>query len=90
MRNPSPSPPLARALVQDGIGRAYGAQALLRFSPVEPLTGFIAYTLSRSERRHDSDSAFRLFDQDQTHVLTAVANGRWRGWTLGLRFRLAT
>jgi hypothetical protein len=90
MRNPSPSPPLARALVQDGVGRVYGAQALVRVSPARAFSGWIAYTVSRSERRHDSDTAYRLLDQDQTHLLTAVASGRWRGFTLGTRFRLAT
>jgi hypothetical protein len=54
MRNPDPSPPLARALVQDGVGRAYGAQVLLRFAPHPAVFGWVAYTLSRSERRHDS------------------------------------
>jgi hypothetical protein len=90
LRNPNPSPPLAHALVQDGVGRVYGAQALLRFSPVPAFSGWIAYTISRSERRHDSDACYRLLDQDQTHLLTAVANARWRGFTLGTRFRLAT
>lgn len=90
MRNPNPSPPLAHALVQDGVGRVYGAQALVRLAPGKLLSGWIAYTISRSERRHDSDPSWRLLDQDQTHVLTAVASARWRGLALSTRFRLAT
>jgi hypothetical protein len=90
MRNPDPNPPLAQALVQDGEGRAYGAQVLLRFTPHPVLSGWLAYTLSRSERRHDGDPAYRLLDQDQTHLLTAVENVTFRGLVLGLRFRLAT
>jgi hypothetical protein len=90
LRNPNPSPPLAHALVQDGVGRVYGAQALVRFTPAPALSGWLAYTISRSERRHDAEPNYRLLDQDQTHVLTAVANARWRGFTLGTRFRLAT
>jgi hypothetical protein len=90
MRNPDASPALARALVQDGVGRAYGAQILLRFSPHPALSGWLAYTLSRSERRHASDSSYRLLDQDQTHLLTFAANASRGGFVLGVRFRLAS
>jgi len=90
MRNSDPSPPLAHALVQDGVGRAYGAQLLLRFRPYPAFSGWVAYTLSRSERRHEGDASYRLLDQDQTHLLTAVENVTFRGLVLGLRFRLAT
>ncbi len=90
MRNPAPSPPLAQALVQDGQGRVLGAQLLLRFTPRPALSGWLAYTLSRSERRHEGDAAYRLLDQDQTHLLTAVGNATFRGFVLGMRFRLAT
>ncbi len=90
MRNPDPSPPLAHALVQDGVGRAYGAQLLLRFRPHPAFSGWVAYTLSRSERRHEGDPSYRLLDQDQTHLLTAVENVTFRSLVLGLRFRLAT
>jgi hypothetical protein len=90
MRNPDASPALAHALVQDGVGRAYGAQILLRFSPHSALSGWLAYTLSRSERRHASDPSYRLLDQDQTHLLTFAAHASRRGFVLGVRFRLAS
>jgi hypothetical protein len=89
-RNPDASPPLAQALVQDGVGRAYGAQLLVRFAPGSAFSGWLAYTISRSERRHASESSYRLFDQDQTHMLTAVANARLGGFVFGTRFRTAT
>jgi hypothetical protein len=90
MRNQNPSPALAQALVQDGVGRAYGAQILLRYSPHPALSGWLAYTISRSERRHSSESVYRLLDQDQTHLLTCAANASFAGFVVGLRFRLAT
>ncbi len=90
MRNPAPSPPLAQALVQDGQGRVLGAQILLRFTPHPALSGWVAYTLSRSERRHEGDASYRLLDQDQTHLLTAVGNATLHGFVVGFRFRLAT
>jgi len=90
MRNPDANPGLAHALVQDGVGRAFGGQILLRFAPHPALSGWLAYTLSRSERRHSFESTYRLFDQDQTHVLTFVGTASWRAFVLGTRFRLAS
>src|SRR5262249_53254288 len=46
--------------------------------------------LSRSQRKYDDDPAFRLFDFDQTHVLTLVASWERRGFGIGTRFRYAT
>ncbi len=77
-----------------GSGRVYGSELLLRFKPTtgdRRFFGWIAYTLSRSERR-DSDSAdYYRYDYDQTHILTALASYKLgRGWQLGARFRYVT
>jgi TonB family protein len=90
VRNPSPTPMLAEALLQEGIGRAYGVQTLLRQAPWHGFFGWVSYTLSRSERRDTPGSHWRLLDYDQPHVLTVVANKELRAWTVGLRFRYAT
>jgi len=90
MRNPDASPPLPVLWFQDGVGRAYGAQILLRFSPHPALSGWLAYTLSRSERRHSSEYCCRLLDQDQTHLLTFPPMRRGAVFVLGVRFRLAS
>jgi TonB family protein len=90
-RSPLESPRRAEALVQDGSGRAFGAQVLVRLDEIEGFSGWIAYTLSRAERRDREDAAWRLFDFDQTHVLTALLS--WKsefGLSLGARFRFAT
>lgn len=90
-RSASPSPPVAQALQQTGIGQSYGAQFLLRQEMVGGFFGWISYTLSRSERRDRPDSSWRLFDYDQTHVLAALASyDIWRGLQVGVRFRYAT
>ena len=89
-RNPLPSPPIAGALVQDGAGRSYGAQLLLRAAPWHGLSGWLSYTGGRSERRDHPTSAWRLFDYDQTHILTLVAAYAYRRWDFGARFRWAT
>jgi TonB family protein len=89
VRDPSPTPKLAEALVQDGIGRAYGVQVLVRQQPWHGLFGWVAYTVSRSERRDTPGAAWRLFDYDQPHVFTIVASKELGAWTAGLRFRYA-
>ncbi|HTV22108.1 MAG TPA: TonB family protein [Polyangiaceae bacterium] len=74
----------------DGIGRSYGAELLLRYKPVDRFFGWVAYTLSRSERRNPGED-WERFDYDQTHILTALGSYKLgRGWQLGARFRYIT
>jgi TonB family protein len=86
-RNEAPTPPLARALTQDGFGRSYGGQILIRQELLKGFFGWITYSISRSERQDHPDRAFRLFDFDQTHVLGVVASYEYRGWAAGVRLR---
>src|SRR5262249_1669721 len=72
---------IAEALVGSGEGRSYGAQVLVRRDLAKGFFGWVAYTLLRSERRDGPDGTYRLFDFDQTHVLTALAS-----YHLGKRF----
>lgn len=91
VRNPAAAPLLGQALVGQGEGRAFGAQFLIRRDLDHGFFGWIAYTLMRSERRDGTSSNWRLFDFDQTHVLTALASYElgW-GFDVGVRFRYAT
>ncbi len=73
----------------EGEGRTYGAEALLRLR-TDDFFGWIAYTLSRSERRDHPMDAERLFDYDQTHNLVLVASYKLGKWQLGGRFQYAT
>ena len=71
-----------------GRGRVAGFEMLLRRDFSDKLTGWIAYTLARSERRDSGTTEWRLFDYDQTHILTALGSYKLaRNWTLGARFR---
>jgi hypothetical protein len=91
MRSPLASPILAQALVPIGDGRSYGAQMLFRQELARGLTGWISYTLARSQRRDAPDRAFRLSDYDQSHVLTAVASyALGKGFEVGARVRAAS
>lgn len=76
--------------VNDGSGRVFGSELSLELRPSARTFGYLAYSLSRSERR-DRDGSWRLFDHDQTHVLSAVASqDLGAGWSLGGRFRLVS
>jgi TonB family protein len=90
-RSEASTPALANALVQDGIGRSFGTQFLLRQQQIGPFFGWISYTISRSERKDHPDVDWRLFDFDQTHVFTALGSfDLGLGFEIGARFRFAT
>jgi TonB family protein len=75
----------------EGSGRIYGGELLLRYRNDARFFGWVAYTLSRSERRDSSADAYRLFDFDQTHILTVLGSYKLgRGWEVGARFRYVT
>jgi outer membrane receptor protein involved in Fe transport len=83
-----------------GRGRIYGGELLLRknldrdcprWLKLSKCFGWVSYTLMRSERQDGSGKPWRLFDFDQTHILTVILSGAWEGgWQLGVRFRLAS
>ena len=90
-RSGAERPALANALAQTGVGRAYGTQLLVRLRKAGRLAGWVSYTMSRSQRRDTPDARWRLFDGDQTHVLTALAScDLGRGFEAGARVRAAT
>jgi len=75
----------------NGSGRVYGSEFLLRYKPEGRFFGWVAYTLSRSERRDAAGNATYLFDYDQTHILTALGSYKLgRGWQAGMRFRFVS
>ena len=64
---------------------------LLRQDLWKGLFGWVAYTISRSERKNSPEDAWQLFRYDQTHILTIVGSYRlpW-GLEAGVRFRYVT
>jgi TonB family protein len=91
VRSDSATPKLAQALVQEGEGRAYGVQVLLRKELSARFFGWISYTLMRSERLDHPGGDYRLFDYDQTHVGAIVGSyDLGKGFELGARFRYST
>jgi TonB family protein len=74
-----------------GSGRAFGTELLIRYKPDARFFGWLAYTLSRSERRDGPGDPLYLSEFDQTHILTVLGSYRLgRGWELGARFRLVS
>ncbi len=58
----------------DGAGRVYGIEILLRHAPHDRFFGWLSYTLSRSERRDQPADDWYVFDYDQTHILVVTAS----------------
>ncbi|HVY25534.1 MAG TPA: TonB family protein [Polyangiaceae bacterium] len=76
-----------------GSGRVYGGELLLRYKtrPGGCFFGWLAYTLSRSDRRDADGEKYYRYDYDQTHILTALGSYKLgRGWQIGARFRYVT
>ncbi|MES1157793.1 MAG: TonB-dependent receptor [Haliangium ochraceum] len=78
------------SVVNAGKGRIYGLEVHTKVQPTGRLFGFVSYTLSRSER-NDHGEGWRLFDYDQTHILTVASGYRLgRGWDVGGTFRMVS
>ncbi|WP_224244594.1 TonB-dependent receptor domain-containing protein [Hyalangium gracile] len=75
----------------DGRGRAYGVEVLLKHELTERFYGWVAYTLSRSVQFDEDVEAFVPVEFDQSHILTVVGSYKLaNGWELGARFRLTS
>ena len=81
------NPILARLLTQNGEGKSYGVQLMLRQEVWHGFFGWVSYAITKSERRYDGDPAWRPFDFDQPHVLSVVASQEIGAWSVGARFR---
>lgn len=78
-------------LLNSGSGRVFGGEVMIRQQLGKWFWGWVAYTISRSERKDGDVQPIRLFDFDQTHVLTAVASFTLPyEFQVGARFRYAT
>lgn len=75
----------------EGLGRAYGLEVLLRMRNWKGLSAWMSYTLSRAERGDINNGINSLYSYDQTHILNLILQYEigW-GWSVGLRFRLVS
>jgi len=75
----------------NGAGRVYGMEVVARHELTSKFTGWLAYTLSRATRRDSGSTTYRLFEYDQTHILTVFGTYELpRNWRIGSRFRLVS
>ncbi len=87
----SPSPNPALRYDNNGLGRSYGLETLLRINKTGRFFGWLSYTLMKSERKDSGKDNYRLFDFDQTHILTMIGQYQFTPqWSLGLRWRYVT
>ena len=64
-----------------GLGRAYGLELLARHEITKHFFGWIAYTLSWSYERPNSDSDYAPSTYDERHILTLIAQYKFgNGW----------
>lgn len=76
-------------LVARSLGRSYGFELMLRKRDTGRLFGWVAYTLSRSERRRKG--TWGVFDFDRTHMVQIVAGTTLpRNWQIGGRFQISS
>lgn len=74
-----------------GTGRIYGMELLVRKALTKRFFGWISYTLSRSFIQLRPGEAYRPFNFDQPHILTILGVYKLpRGWQIGGRFRLVS
>lgn len=72
----------------EGEGRVYGMELILRHEPSDYFFGWLSYTLQRAERKDHPGDSVRPFDFDQTHILTLLGSVKLPyGFRFGLRFR---
>ncbi len=74
-----------------GAGRVIGLELSAKHELADGLFGWVAYTLSRAERKDDGETEYRLFDYDQTHILTVIGSYQLpHNWEVSSRFRLVS
>jgi hypothetical protein len=75
----------------DEKGRMYGLEVMLKHDQGKRFFGWLAYSLSRSERCDPHTGKWSLFSKDETHNLQLVGSYRLpKFWEIGCRLRYVT
>ena len=75
----------------NGKGRMKGIELMLRHENNGRFFGWLAYTLSRSERWDPNENKYVLFTDDETHHIQLVASYHFKHeWDVGCRVRYVT
>jgi hypothetical protein len=90
-RDPGAAQPNPENFASVGTGRVYGGEVLIKKDLSDRFYGWVSYTLMRSVRTPMPGQAQRLFDFDQTHILTLIASYDFKfNWRIGARFRVVS
>ncbi len=77
--------------LNEGDGRAWGAEVLLRHYPQNRFFGWLAYTLSWSQRFNPVSEQWEPYEFDQRHILTLLGGYNLpKNWDVSTRFRLVS
>jgi outer membrane receptor protein involved in Fe transport len=77
--------------ISNGKGRMEGLEIMLKHDQNKRFFGWIAYSLSKSERWNFDLNKWALFGQDQTHNLQLIGSLRFKGLQeAGVRLRFVT
>jgi TonB family protein len=80
-----------RNYVSGGKARMTGLELMLKHDQNKRFFGWIAYSLSKSERWDFNENRWSIFGQDQTHNLQLIGSMRFRGLQeIGVRLRFVT
>jgi TonB family protein len=91
MQWPGEDEPRPENFASTGTGNIYGGELLIKKALGDRFYGWVSYTLMRSVRTPAPGEAQRLFDFDQTHILTLIASYDFPlNWRIGARFRLVS
>jgi TonB family protein len=86
-----PAGQVPRGFYADELGRMYGLEIMLKHDQGKRFFGWIAYSLSRSERRDPHTGIWSLYGKDETHNLQLIGSYRLpKFWEVGCRVRYVT
>jgi TonB family protein len=86
-----PARQIPKGFYADELGRMYGLEIMLKHDQGKRFFGWIAYSLSRSERRDPHTGAWSLYGKDETHNLQLIGSLRLpKFWEIGCRVRYVT
>ncbi len=75
----------------NGTGRVYGGEVLLRRTLTRRFFGWFSYGYSVSKRNDQDDKGEYFFDYDRTHIVNIIASYKFNHWfQMGAKWRYAT
>ncbi len=81
----------AETFVDDGTGRVYGGEVLLRRRLVRNFFGWMSYGYSVSKRDNHDGRGEYFFEYDRTHIVNLIASWKPLEWfQVGFRWRYAS